>query len=434
MQRLFILLLISWSCLLPAKQPKIWKITSLEWPPFAGENLEGQGIAISTLRSLLLEHNVELVVEFMPWSLAQQKATLNEYVGYYPAWRSEIAPGFIASQAIVNSQLALMSLNNDIKTTNLDDLFTRFNIGVVDSYTYPSAIDYLIKSYTNNMILFTSDQEMLRGLEKGNIDIAIAEPKVFEYFAKQSGTQSPQVLLQFENQPLVIALRDQKDNKAAISILEIALTETSLENAKYIKPKKLLASMVNVPEAQKLADFFIKVYNDIGITLEVRTAPARRGLSLLNAGIVDADIARIANNVRAFESIKVVEPAISGVSATLLCRKETPCNREILNQSYNTIVTGLGEKEALDLFDIKARLVFNENIANSIELLKNKRTNFIIYPTTVASRKRLSEEFNVVELRKLAINHVIHKKHSSLLPELERAIATRLDELDLENN
>ncbi len=51
-----------------ASAGEVWVITSLDWQPYSDSNSPQQGFSIHKLRTLLKRENIELRVEFYPWS------------------------------------------------------------------------------------------------------------------------------------------------------------------------------------------------------------------------------------------------------------------------------------------------------------------------------------------------------------------------------
>ena len=61
--------------------PKRIKITSLEWPPYSGADLELNGTAINKLARILMKYNTGLAVEFYPWERAVIVSKSIDYEG-----------------------------------------------------------------------------------------------------------------------------------------------------------------------------------------------------------------------------------------------------------------------------------------------------------------------------------------------------------------
>ncbi|WP_205655686.1 hypothetical protein, partial [Alcanivorax sp. 24] len=122
------------------------------------------------------------------------------------------------------------------------------------------------------------------------------------------------------------------------------------------------------------------VYNDLNIKVQMQATPSRRGVLLLNAGIVDGDIVRSQSNMRKFENIIVVEPSLGVINLVLLCRKALPCDRDNLYNPNNRIMSSIGDIEILNEFDIKAEIIHNEDLSHTLTMLKKGRVDYALYP------------------------------------------------------
>ncbi len=54
--------------LLPTVYAEVWRITSLNWQPYSGDDLPHRGSAITLLSKVLETEGIILEVEFYPWS------------------------------------------------------------------------------------------------------------------------------------------------------------------------------------------------------------------------------------------------------------------------------------------------------------------------------------------------------------------------------
>ncbi|BFM17998.1 ABC transporter substrate-binding protein [Maricurvus nonylphenolicus] len=217
------------SCLLlitsvASGEERIWKVASLEWNPYSGSLLEGHGRSVEKLSELLARKNIRLEIEFFPWKRAQSLAKTDEYIGYYPAWPSEVNPGFIASPPIDTSVIAIMKRKDfPLSFTSIDNLFNNYRIGVVSTYVYPGEIDTAIGRYSHHVVLAKDEDILFRMLIGNRTDVAITDPKVMNYIAqKQSNLIETHSILQSED--LVIALRESPETAHRIKIIKQLLS------------------------------------------------------------------------------------------------------------------------------------------------------------------------------------------------------------------
>ncbi|WP_462176536.1 hypothetical protein [Pseudoalteromonas gelatinilytica] len=308
-----------------------WKITSLEAPPYASSTMANGGDAIALLRDTLAKKSINLEVEYLPWQEAIKKAQLTGYLGYYPAWPSEMMPGFVASPTILNSQLAVITTqSNPQDFENIEQLFSENKVGVVEPYIYPDVVEKVIQSYAGSIVQTANDEELFHLMQTKQINFAITAPKVLNYFAEQQNLPESKIVSQFTDFPLVIGIRNDAENKAKIALLNdlFAAKQPLVQN--YSRPNKLLLTYIDIPRIAPFKAFIEQVYNDLNIKTQMQATPSRRGVLLLNAGIVDGDIVRSKSNLKKFENVIVVEPSLGIINLVLLCRKSLPCDRDNL--------------------------------------------------------------------------------------------------------
>lgn len=407
-----------------------WKITSLEAPPYASSKMANGGDAIALLRDTLAKKSINLEVEYLPWQDAIRKAQLTGYLGYYPAWQSEMMPGFVASPIILNSQLAVITnQSNPQDFENLEQLFNEHKVGVVEPYIYPDVVEKVIQSYAGSIVQTANDEELFHLMQTKQVNFAITAPKVLNYFAEQQNLPEPKIVTQFTDTPLVIGIRNDAENQAKIALLNDLFASTKTSETNYSRPKKLLLSYIDIPRVAPFKALMSDVYNDLNIKVQMQATPSRRGVLLLNAGIVDGDIVRSQSNMRKFENIIVVEPSLGIINLVLLCRKSLPCDRDNLYDSNKQIMSSIGDVEILNEFDIKADIIHNEDLIHTIKMLKKGRVDYALYPALNNDISTFKKDFSVIVLRQMAINTVIHKKHAPLVDEISKAITARLPEL-----
>ncbi len=217
--------MITVSCLLLISsvtrgEERIWKVASLEWNPYSGSLLRGNGRSVEKLAELLARKNIRLEVEFFPWKRAQSVAKTDEFIGYFPAWPSEVNPGFTASPPIDTSIIAIMKRKSfSLSFNTIDNLFNNYRVGVVSTYVYPGDIDTAISKYSRHVVLAKDEGILFRMLIANRTDVAITDPKVMNYIAKkQSSRIETHSILKSED--LVIALRDSPETSQRIKIIK----------------------------------------------------------------------------------------------------------------------------------------------------------------------------------------------------------------------
>ena len=199
----------------------VWKMTALAWGPYVDEKAEHMGSTTKKLSDMLKKEGISLVVDFYPWERAKLKAKTSEYVGYFPAWPEEVLDGFTASPPIDWSEIGIVMKKGDKPDfTDLDSLFRKYRIGIVSTYVYPDEINKYIKKYPENIDTAPDEVSLLKKLRSGRNKAAITDPSVMKYFAEQlrmKGFETAELIMKKE---LVIAMRDDDENRERIMLLE----------------------------------------------------------------------------------------------------------------------------------------------------------------------------------------------------------------------
>lgn len=201
---------------------EIWKITSLDWQPYSGSDMATEGNSIQKLRELLKKEGITLIVDFFPWLRAKNKAKKEEYVGYFPAWPEEVDAGFVASPPVDWSELSILAQTGiDISFDNIDELFKKYKVGIVQTYVYPKVIDDAMKKYPDHVDKAPDEVSLLKKLSGGRHPVAITDPNVMLYLAAKEGVSNVVALDKIViKKELVIAFRDDEKNRSRIELLK----------------------------------------------------------------------------------------------------------------------------------------------------------------------------------------------------------------------
>lgn len=205
---------------------EVWKVASLDWEPYSSSDMNNQGNVIQKLRNLLAERDIELVVEFYPWSRARQIAKDESYVGYFPAWVEEVDEGFIASPPIEDSWIAVLKKpGRELRYRGVEELFMKYSVGLVSSYNYPTQIEKASELFKKNTVLANSETSLLNLLNSGRFVCAITDPYVMTYLAQKRGDNEVEIDRILLRKDLVIALRKDSQVQARYRLLESLLND-----------------------------------------------------------------------------------------------------------------------------------------------------------------------------------------------------------------
>ncbi len=147
-----------------------------------------------------------------------------DYIGYFPAWPTEVDPGFLASEPVAYSRLAVLSLPAaSITASSLESIVSQYRTGVVSTYDYPEYIQTTLDRHPGSTRQAMTDLLLLKMLIGGRFDVVIADPLVLEYLADKHGLPSARLVLELEHEPLVLAFRDDPANQARLMRLNALL-------------------------------------------------------------------------------------------------------------------------------------------------------------------------------------------------------------------
>jgi len=169
------------------------RLSTLEWPPFVGQELPNQGTASARVRSICAVAGMDLDLSFLPWKRVLMGARTGTTQGYFPEYRSvDREKEFYFSQAVGCSVVGLVH-RRDMKLdwTRLEDLAS-YRIGVVDGYVNTEEFDRLVDMGVLYPVKCNSDELALRMLEAGRIDAAVMDRAVFRHLSgRVASPQTP---------------------------------------------------------------------------------------------------------------------------------------------------------------------------------------------------------------------------------------------------
>lgn len=159
-------------------------MATLEWPPYAGSALPGQGTVIQRVRAALATQGQKLEVTFLPWQrallLVDQDAG---FVAYGPAYQdSERSLHFYTSQEVGYGPLGLAyHKEKPIHWQTLADL-QQYRIGVVRDYVNTAEFDSAVKAGLQPVDEADADRQNLLKLAYGRVDGVLIDLKVMQYW------------------------------------------------------------------------------------------------------------------------------------------------------------------------------------------------------------------------------------------------------------
>lgn len=159
-------------------------ITTLDWPPYEGENLKQFGAHSIVCKAAFeaMGYNVKIAV--LPWKRAVEMAKdSSDYIAYYTEYYSdEIAQNWYLSDPLGSAPIGFVERKNDpISWDNYDDL-EKFTIGVTDGYINTKELDSRIANKKIKAQVVTEDINGIKKVLAGRIKASVIDPNVLNYF------------------------------------------------------------------------------------------------------------------------------------------------------------------------------------------------------------------------------------------------------------
>ena len=148
-------------------------IATLEWEPYVGQKLEGNGVAAEVVRQALAAVGHKTEFKFYPWKRVLEKARRGEVDGGFPAYDSlERQRDYWVSDPMLQSKLGFLARKKDnVKWSKLEDLKGK-SIGVVLGYVNTSAFD---KASFLTKRISPTDQKNVLLLVRERLDLVVID-------------------------------------------------------------------------------------------------------------------------------------------------------------------------------------------------------------------------------------------------------------------
>ncbi len=199
------------------------------------------------------------------------------------------------------------------------------------------------------------------------------------------------------------------------------------------KENTYLISYVRHPEViSRYLPLIKQVYEDIGVNCEFRPDSTTRGITGVDQGLFDADVARHASVGWQFKHVLLVHPALTEATLFLVCRQGLSCDKKQLETEDTAVLaTRMQIRHLHNAFTspLKARFIQWEDHANMLELVRQGHANYALMELQKdAIPADIKSTFGLVPLYDFNVYHVINEKHKALLPQLSRALKARLEQ------
>lgn len=175
-------------------------LTTLEWEPYIGENLPGQGFVAEIVKEAFKRSGYDVKFQYYPWARTVQMSDSGEVDGYFPEYYAKERESVATfSEPFDGGPVVFFKRKADkISFKTLNDL-KPYKIGVVRDYVNEEKFDaakYLQKEEV------TDDLTNIKKLIAGRVDLFVADKFVGLYTAKKELAEKA-ALIEFMEPPLV---------------------------------------------------------------------------------------------------------------------------------------------------------------------------------------------------------------------------------------
>ncbi len=158
------------------------KFSTLEWPPYTGATLPGQGETSLLIQRIFQQLGYQVQVDVMPWSDAMALVNQQQqgFRGFFPEYPLT-DPRYIQTAAIGYSELGLVEpVQAPLLLTSVQQL-TRLKIGVVEGYLNMPELDRSIAAGNIRPVRNLTDRQNILQVAAGQLDAAVIDKRVLNY-------------------------------------------------------------------------------------------------------------------------------------------------------------------------------------------------------------------------------------------------------------
>jgi hypothetical protein len=187
--------------------------------------------------------------------------------------------------------------------------------------------------------------------------------------------------------------------------------------------QSLLFSHVEHPDSDVPVNMLKRAYASIGIEVTFSSSTnGRDALLLLKNGMIDGDIARLHSFAQRSDDLIAIEPSIMEGQLFLVCAKGVECNRQLVERNDILMLTNMPFNKIFRENNINVMTGSYGTFTKNIEYLKLHRADYLLYGGTMNDISRIDTEFTVIPILSFPLYHILHKRYSHLVPELEKAL------------
>ncbi len=182
MRRLISLVILALFITPAVAKAETLRLATLDWEPYACQTLENKGFNAQIVTEAFTRAGYEVEIDFMPWDTAVEETRKGTYDGVFPEYyEKERTQDFVYSSSLSSSLLVFYKRSSSaIAYRTLKDL-TPYRIGTVKGSITTEEFDSA--TYLNK-VEAGSDEENLRRLAKGELDLIVIDKLVAQHLIR----------------------------------------------------------------------------------------------------------------------------------------------------------------------------------------------------------------------------------------------------------
>ncbi|MGE4298527.1 MAG: substrate-binding periplasmic protein [Desulfovibrionaceae bacterium] len=226
-------------------------MASLEWPPYTGARLKGQGASVVVARMAFAAMGYELRVLFFPWKRAVTLARMDTTVaGYFPEYFNvNAADSFLFSNPIGTSPLGFAErASAPVEWQTVHDL-GGIPIGTVAGYANTDLFDTMAAQGKLAVEPVSDDAINLEKLAKGRIRLAVMDCQVLRYMTMSRRKDSKENSIQCNarllgDRTLHLCFRKDEAGKRILKIFNEGLRHIDVESLQEYSMRAIFNSLL----------------------------------------------------------------------------------------------------------------------------------------------------------------------------------------------
>lgn len=177
------------------------RLATLDWEPYVGRELENKGFTAEIVTESFKRAGYQVEIVFLPWDTAVEEANRGSCDGVFPEYYSgERTRDFFYSAFFSQSRLVFYRRSSSAVTYRTLKELSPFSIGVVTGSIISDEFDNAVFL---NKVEASGDEENLRKLVKGEVDLIVIDKLAARHLMKTRVPEAAGRLLAFDP-PLAI--------------------------------------------------------------------------------------------------------------------------------------------------------------------------------------------------------------------------------------